>query len=57
MSSGLGCGLGVAVVFADEDDRQFPDPGQVEPLKEGALVGGAVAEEADDDLPAPRVWR
>ena len=41
--------LGVAVVLADEDDRQLPDRGQVERLVEGALVGGAVAEEADRD--------
>ena len=38
--------LAVAVVLAQEHDRQRPDRGQVEALVERALVGRAVAEEA-----------
>ena len=47
--------LHVLVVLADEDDRQLPHGGQVERLVEGADVGGAVAEEADRDLPGAAV--
>ena len=35
------------VVLAHEHKRKLPDPGQVEGLVEGALVDGAVPEEAD----------
>ena len=38
------------VILADEDHRQFPDRREVERLVEGALVGGAVAEEAGGDV-------
>ena len=38
------------VVLAYEDDGQLPDGGHVERLVEGALVRGAVTEEADADL-------
>src|SRR5699024_7457008 len=40
----------VVVVLAYEDDGQLPDGGHVERLVEGALVRGAVTEEADADL-------
>ena len=41
--------LGVAVVLAEEDDRQLPDRGQVHRLVERALRDRAVAEERDRD--------
>ena len=40
---------GVAVVLADEEDRQILQDGEVQALGEDALFGRAVAEEADDD--------
>ena len=40
------------VVFDDVDDGQLPEAGHVEGFVEGALVHGAVAEEADADLVA-----
>ena len=46
-----------AVVLADENHRQFPDRGEVERFVKGALVGGAVAEEAGGDVVAPRDLR
>ena len=46
----LAHGDAVVVVFANEDNGELPDRGQVQGLMEGALVGGAVAEEADADL-------
>ena len=39
--------LGVAVVLAEEDDRQLPHRGEVHRLVERALGDGAVAEEGD----------
>src|SRR5262249_38274009 len=42
--------LRVAVVLDDEDGGQVPHRGQVQALQEHALVGGAVAHEADRDL-------
>src|SRR5213078_4805193 len=47
--------LHVQVVLADEDDRQPEHRGVVERLVERADVGGAVAEEADGDLPRAAV--
>ena len=41
--------FGVAVVLGDEDHRQVPDLGEVVALEHRALVGGAVAVEADRD--------
>lgn len=38
-----------AVVLADEEHRQAPERGEVERLVEGALVGGALAEEGHGD--------
>ena len=38
------------VVLADEEHRQLPDAGHVEPFVEGAVVDGAVAEERDGHL-------
>src|SRR5262249_37524703 len=35
------------VVLDHEDDREIPDRGEIEALQEHALVGGAVAHEAD----------
>ena len=46
--------LGVAVVLAEEDDRQLPDGGQVHGLVERALGGGAVAEERHRDATVRR---
>ena len=45
----------VAVVLAEEDDGQRPDPREVEALVEDALVDRAVAEDGDGDgvEPAP----
>ena len=40
----------VEVVLAEEDDGEVPDGGQVHGLVELALVDGAVAKEAQDDL-------
>ena len=40
----------VAVVLDDVDDRQVPQRAHVQRLVEGALVDGAVAEEAEHDL-------
>src|SRR5690242_6683148 len=40
---------GVEVVLADEQDRQLPERGEVHALVPGALVGRALAEEADHD--------
>ena len=40
----------VAVVLDDVDDRQLPERGDVQGLVEGALVDGAVAEEAEHHL-------
>ena len=40
-------GDGVLVIFAHKDHRQLQNGGHVQGLMEGALVGGAVAEEAD----------
>ncbi len=42
--------LGVAVVLADEDDRQAPERGDVQRLVEVAGVGRAVTEEDDHHL-------
>ncbi len=39
----------VAVVLADPEHRQIPDPSQVEGLVEKANVGGTVPEETDGD--------
>ena len=39
-----------AVVLAEEDDRERPDRREVHALVERPAVGGAVAEERDDDL-------
>ena len=36
-----------AVVFADEQHRQLPDRCHVEPLVEGGIIDGAIAEEGD----------
>jgi hypothetical protein len=41
------------VVLADEEDRELPDGREVQRLVEDPLAGGAVAEEAGDDLVAP----
>ena len=46
----VGRAEGVLVVLADEQDRQFPDRGEIHRLVEDTLVRGAVAEERDDDL-------
>ena len=40
----------VAVVLHHEHDRQLPERSDVERLRERALLGSAVAEEAEDDL-------
>ena len=40
---------GVAVVLADEDERQLPERGEVHRLVQHALVGAAVAEERHGD--------
>ena len=45
----------VAVVLADEDDRQLPQRGHVERLVERADVHGRLAEEADAHLVAAAV--
>ena len=37
----------VLVVLADEEDRQLPDAGHVEPFVEGAVVDGSIAEKRD----------
>ena len=37
------CSHGIAVVFDDEDYREFPDAGDVEGFVDLALVSGAVA--------------
>jgi hypothetical protein len=42
--------LGIAVVFADKDHRQFPDGRQVHGLVHRALRGSAVSKEADGHL-------
>src|SRR6058998_2004415 len=42
-----------AIVLADEDDGQRPERGEVDALVKRTAVGGAVAEERDDDLPRP----
>src|SRR5262245_47666904 len=43
---------GVAVVFADKKEGKTFESGEVQRLGEDALLGRAVAEEADDDRPA-----
>ena len=45
-------GRGVEVVLADEDRRRALHGGEVQRLVEGAVVGGAVAEEGDADIVA-----
>src|SRR5205823_13850018 len=40
----------VAVVLHHVDDRKLPERRDVQRLRERALFGGAVAEEAEDDL-------
>ena len=40
----------VVVVFTDVDDREFPYCGEVHDFEEDALIGGAVAKEADGNL-------
>ena len=47
-------GFGIAVVLDHEDHRQVPDGGEIEAFQEHALVGGAVADEADAHAPSPR---
>jgi hypothetical protein len=47
---GLGDGDGVAVVLAEEDDREAVDPGEVAALVEIAFGGGALAEAGDRHL-------
>src|SRR5207253_3960289 len=39
----------IAIVFANKNDRQMLEHREVEALGENAFLGGAVAEEADDD--------
>ena len=46
---------GVAVVFADEEDRQLLEDGEVQALGEDAFLGRPVAEEADHDRVLPAV--
>src|SRR6185437_4676294 len=38
---------GELIVLADEQHRELPDAGHVQPFMEGAVVDGAVAEERD----------
>src|SRR2546428_1785839 len=45
-----GCILGISVVLADVDNRQFPDRGEVDRLMKSPLVRGAVPKEADADV-------
>ena len=40
------CEFAEAIIFADEDHRQFPDCGQIERFVKGSLIGRPVAKEA-----------
>src|SRR5579875_261510 len=42
-------GDSIAVVFAQVDDRQFPDGGKIQPFVNGSFIGGAITEETEAD--------
>ncbi len=45
-----GSGFSIAIVFGNENDRKFPDAGEIESFMEGTLIASAVTKKADSDL-------
>jgi len=46
-----GSGFSIAIVFGNENDRKFPDAGEIESFMEGTLIASAITKETDGDLP------
>src|SRR5439155_6975579 len=45
----------ILVVFADIDNGQFPDRGEVEGLVEGSFINGSIAKETGSDAILPQI--